>query len=152
GDAAAGAAFFFGKGNCFSCHMVKGRGGLLGPDLSELGAKRTLSEIELSLRTPSARLEPGFRVVSARLHDGRLIRGFAKNESNYDLQLQSLDGRLHLLRRQEIAELVRESSSLMPELEATPEEARNLLAYLSRLSGVAEVLAKPLPGGALNSV
>jgi alcohol dehydrogenase (cytochrome c) len=152
GDAAAGAALFFGKGNCFSCHMVKGRGGLLGPDLSELGAKRTLSEIELSLRTPSARLAPGFRVISARLHDGRLIRGFARNESNYDLQLQSLDGKLHLLRRQEVAELVRESSSLMPEVEATPEEMRNLLAYLSRLSGVADVPANPLSGPALNSV
>ena len=148
GDADAGAAFFFGKGNCFSCHMIKGRGGLLGPDLSELGAKRTLSEIELSLRTPSARLAPGFRVVSARLHDGRVIRGFARNESNYDLQLQSLDGKLHLLRRQEIAELTRESSSLMPVVEATPEEMRNLLAYLSRLSGATAALAE----STLNSV
>src|SRR5215470_12326723 len=151
GDAAAGAAFFFGKGKCFSCHMVNGRGGLLGPDLSELGAKRTLSEIEASLRNPGARLAPGFRVVSARLRDGRLIRGFARNESNYDLQLQSLDGKLHLLQRQEIAELVRESSSLMPEVEATPDEMRDLLAYLSRLSGAAEARANPLPGSAINS-
>src|SRR5262245_36693697 len=137
GDVAAGAAFFFGIGNCFSCHMVKGRGGSLGPDLSDLGAKRTLSEIEMSLRTPSARLAPGFRVVSARLRDGRVIRGFARNESNYDLQLQSLDGKLHQLRHQEIAELIRESASLMPEVKATQEEMRDLLAYLSRLSGVA---------------
>src|SRR5262249_54694387 len=70
------------------------------------------------------------------------IRGFARNESNYDLQLQSLDGKLHLLRRQEIAELFRESSSLMPEVEATPEEMRNLLAYLSRLSRSAAALAE----------
>src|SRR5215470_10798131 len=27
GDVAAGAAFFFGKGNCSSCHMVKGPAG-----------------------------------------------------------------------------------------------------------------------------
>src|SRR5262245_56156877 len=31
GNRAAGAAFFFGKGNCSSCHMIKGRGGLIGP-------------------------------------------------------------------------------------------------------------------------
>src|SRR5215813_6328348 len=95
GDVAAGAAFFFGKGNCSSCHMVKGRGGLLGPDLSELGIERTLPEIEQSLRAPGARLTPGFRLVSARLHDGQRLRGFIKNESNYDLQLQGLDGKLH---------------------------------------------------------
>src|SRR5262245_57533009 len=146
GNVAAGAAFFFGKGNCSSCHMVKGRGGLLGPDLSELGIERTLPEIEQSLRDPGARLTPGFRIVSARLHDGQRLRGFAKNESNYDLQLQSLDGKLRLLRREEIAELVRETASLMPEVKATEEEMRNLLAYLSRLSGaepIAESTIKP---------
>src|SRR5215470_19405408 len=31
GDVAAGAAFFFGKGNCSSCHTVKGRGESRGP-------------------------------------------------------------------------------------------------------------------------
>ena len=146
GDVAAGAAFFFGKGNCSSCHMVKGRGGLLGPDLSELGIERTLPEIEQSLRAPGARLTPGFRLVSARLHDGQRLRGFVKNESNYDLQLQGLDGKLHLLRREEIAELVRENVSLMPEVKATEEEMRNLLAYLSRLSG-----AEPIAESTINS-
>jgi PQQ-dependent dehydrogenase (methanol/ethanol family) len=146
GDIAAGAAFFFGKGTCSSCHMVKGQGGLLGPDLSELGVERTLLEIEQSLRVPGARILPGFKLVSARLHNGRRIRGFAKNESNYDLQLQSLDGKLHLLQRREIAEMVRESASLMPEAKTTNEEMRNLLAYLSRLSG-----AEPIPGAILKS-
>src|SRR5205085_6700304 len=93
GDLAAGEAFFFGNGNCSACHTAKGRGGLRGPDLSDLGMRRTLAEIEQSLRTPSARLAPGFEIVSARLHDGRVLRGFVKNESNYDLQLQSLDGK-----------------------------------------------------------
>src|SRR5262247_3258971 len=151
GDVAAGATFFFGKGNCSSCHMVKGRGGLLGPDLSELAAERTLPEIEQSLRSPGARITPGFSLVSARLRDGRAVRGFVRNESNYDLQLQSLDGKLHLLRRQEVAELIRETTSLMPELKANEEEARNLLAYLSRLSGVASVGEGSIPGSTSNS-
>jgi PQQ-dependent dehydrogenase (methanol/ethanol family) len=146
GDVAAGAAFFFGKGNCSSCHMVKGRGGLLGPDLSDLGIERTLPEIEQSLRAPGARLTPGFSLVSARLHDGQRLRGFAKNESNYDLQLQSLDGKLRLLQREEITELIRETGSLMPEVKATQEEMRNLLSYLSRLSG-----AEPITGSTINS-
>ena len=124
---------------------------MLGPDLSELGAERTLSEIEQSLRTPSARLTPGFKVVSVHLRDGRMIRGFARNESNYDLQLQSLDGKFHLLRRSEIAETVRETTSLMPEVKVTEEEMRNLLAYLSRLSGVAAVGAEAVPGPRVNS-
>src|SRR5262249_56016795 len=79
------------------------------------------------------------------------VRGFVRNESNYDLQLQSLDGKIHLLRRQEVAELVRETTSLMPELKANEEEARNLLAYLSRLSGVASVGEGSVPGPPSNS-
>src|SRR5574341_599381 len=100
GNIAAGEAFFFGKEKCSTCHMVKGRGGLLGPDLSELGVERTLPEIEQSLRNPGARLSPGFKLVSVRLRDGQQLRGFARNESNYDLQLQSLAGKLHLLQRE----------------------------------------------------
>jgi len=144
GNIAAGEAFFFGKGTCFSCHMVKGRGGLPGPDLSELGVERTLPEIEQSLRNPGARLSPGFKLVSVRLRDGQRIRGFARNESNYDLQLQSLDGKLRLLRREEIVELIRETASLMPQVKATEVEMRNLIAYLSRLSGEAAVSAEPV--------
>ncbi|MBS1810556.1 MAG: PQQ-dependent dehydrogenase, methanol/ethanol family [Acidobacteria bacterium] len=137
GNVAAGETFFFGKGNCFSCHMIQGRGGLTGPDLSELGLERTLPEIEQSLRSPGAQIRNGFRLVSLRLHNGQRLRGFARNESNYDLQLQSLDGKFHLLRKNEIAELNRETTSLMPEVKATEEELRNLIAFLSRLSGVA---------------
>ena len=148
GDVVAGETFFFGKGNCSSCHMVNGRGGSLGPDLSELGLERTLPEIEQSLKTPDARMTPGFRVVTARLKDGRTLRGFARNESNYDLQLQSLDGKFHLLRQPEIAELNRETGSLMPEVKANQEEMRDLLAYLSRLSGAATASVAKSSSGA----
>jgi mono/diheme cytochrome c family protein len=46
GDVAAGESFFQGKGNCTACHRVNGRGGWIGPDLSEVGAKSSLPEIE----------------------------------------------------------------------------------------------------------
>ena len=36
GVAAAGERFFFGEGNCAACHMVAGRGGSNGPDLSAI--------------------------------------------------------------------------------------------------------------------
>ena len=133
GDPSAGRSFFFGKGNCASCHMLDGHGGWIGPDLTNLGRERTLREIEESLRSPGLHIQQEYRVVQAHLRDGRVIRGLARNESNYDLQLQSLDGSLHLLRSDQIVRLEREEASLMPALQATDEEAGNLLAYLSRL-------------------
>ena len=71
--------------------------------------------------------------MTVRLRDGQTLRGIAKNESTFDLQLLGVDGKLHLLSKDQVAEIVREKS-LMPKVEATPVEMRNLVAYLSRLS------------------
>jgi len=46
---------------------VRGRGGWIGPDLSDLGRRRSLSEIEAALKEPGRRVTPGFEVVTARL-------------------------------------------------------------------------------------
>src|ERR1700730_1514644 len=45
GDASAGERFFFWNGNCGECHAVRGRGGWIGPDLSDVGSRRSLTEI-----------------------------------------------------------------------------------------------------------
>jgi alcohol dehydrogenase (cytochrome c) len=146
GDAGTGERFFMGNGKCTSCHMVRGRGGVLGPDLSNLGRDRTPAQIEQALRDPGAMPAPqagrggrragrgavSYHAVTARLRDGQTIRGIAKNESSFDLQLLATDGKLHLLAKDQISDIVREKS-LMPKVEASPEEIRNLVAYLSRL-------------------
>jgi PQQ-dependent dehydrogenase (methanol/ethanol family) len=150
GDVAAGERYFFGKGNCAACHTVSGRGGWIGPDLSALGKRRSLSEIEGSLKDPSAHITPGFRVATVHLRDGSSLRGLVKNENTFDLQIQGLDGRLHLLAWNEISQLDREKNALMPPVEASESEMRDLVAYLSRLAGGAPgnvtVATPPLPG------
>lgn len=134
GNVEAGARFFSGKGRCSGCHMVKGKGGVMGPELSNLARERRLGQIEQALRNPGAAMTPGYRVMSVRLRDGRSLRGLAKNESNYDVQLQDLDGAIHFLTKDEIVERIREPKSLMPAVNATNEEMRDLLAFLSRLT------------------
>jgi PQQ-dependent dehydrogenase (methanol/ethanol family) len=144
GDVAAGERFFGGKGQCTNCHMIRGRGGVLGPDLSNVGRDRTMAQIEQALRDPgtlqangaAGRGERGaassYRAVTVKLRNGQTLRGIAKNESAFDLQLLGTDAKLHLLLKDEVAEIVREKS-LMPKTEATGTEMRDLLAYLSRL-------------------
>jgi len=137
GDAGVGERYFFGDGQCSSCHTISGRGGVLGPDLSNLARVQKLSRIEQVLRDPSAQITPAFRLVSVRLRSGETIRGLAKNESNYDLQLEDLNGRLRLLAKDSIVDETHETSSLMPPLHASDTQRRDLLAYLSRLTGSA---------------
>ena len=73
----------------------------MGPDLSNLARERRLSQIEQALRSPAAR--SGSAVVSVRFRDGRTLRGLARNETTWDLQLQSLDGALHMIDKKELA-------------------------------------------------
>ncbi len=136
GDAVAGEGFFFGAGKCASCHMVKGRGSSRGPDLSNIATRVSLAELDRSLSDPSARIAEGYGLVDVRLKDGQEVRGFARNQGKHDLQLQTLDGKLHFLAEGEFTALKSEKASLMPALKASDSEHRDLLAYLSRLDGV----------------
>jgi PQQ-dependent dehydrogenase (methanol/ethanol family) len=133
GDPAAGERFFARKGKCSSCHAIGGRGGRSGPDLSDIGARRKLTEIRESIVSPSARITSGFEVVSVRLRNGSVARGFVKNESNYDIQLQGFDSKIYSLQRSEIASVTREKQSIMPATDASEPELRDLLSFLARL-------------------
>ena len=86
-------------------------------------------------------------MASVRLRDGTVLRGFLRSQGKHDLQLQTLDGHLHLLLDTEYQEIAREPGSLMPALKATAGERRDLLAYLSRLDGVSvgALAAEPPP-------
>jgi PQQ-dependent dehydrogenase (methanol/ethanol family) len=137
GDPAAGERFFFGKGQCSTCHTALGRGKSLGPDLSSAGRQLTLPDLVRQLKSPVA-TNPQ---VIVRLRDGSTVRGIARKETLHTLQLQTTDGRLLLLREGEYQVTGREQASIMPPLHATVEEERDLVAFLSRLGG--------LPAGAL---
>lgn len=136
GDAAAGERFFFGKGNCSKCHSVAGRGGTRGPDLSNVARRLTLTELEESLADPSKQIVPGYAVADVALGDGRILRGFVRSRGSHDLQLQTLDGTIRLLSEREYKLVRIEDRSLMPPLESTEDERRDLIAWLSRLGDI----------------
>jgi len=153
GDSAAGEQFFYGEGGCDSCHMIAGRGKANGPDLSDLARQLTLRDIEEALDQPNSRQPSGssascpgwafcphnpWAVVNVRLRDGTSLRGFARSQGLHDLQLQTFDGRMHLLLDTEYEQISPETTSLMPPLDATADQRRDLLAYLSRLGGISE--------------
>ena len=122
GDSAAGKQFFLGKGQCGSCHMVHGGGKAIGPDLSDVGAKMTIEEIRQALLDPSAHKAPGYELVTVKLRDGRTIRGFSKNRSNFDIGVQDLEGAFHSLQGDQIIAIDDEKQSLMQPVKASPHE------------------------------
>ena len=149
GDPAAGEAFFFGKGGCANCHMALGRGNPAGPDLSQSGRELTFAELEEAVLRPSESIKPGYQPATVALKDGRTLRGYARNQSRYNLQLQDFSGRFHLLRHDEIAKVDIAAKSPMPAPNCAANECRDLLAFLSKLTGPApNQPGRPLPADA----
>ena len=135
GDVPAGEALFWGKGGCQKCHQVNGRGGQLGPDLSNAGATRALPQLRESIVDPDADGAVGYRAVTAVMNDGRRLEGVARNRTNYSLQLQDVQGKLHLLNVGDIRELTIARGSPMPRdyrTRLTKQEIEDLVSYLSR--------------------
>ncbi len=135
GDPKAGARIFFGSGQCSTCHMVRGRGTPMGPDLSDVGRRLKLEELKRKLAESDARIVDGWGTISAKLNDGRMLHGFARAQGSHDLVLQTNDGKLHLLLDSEYNALVPDKHSAMPAFKGTEDELRDLVAFLSGLHG-----------------
>jgi cytochrome c oxidase cbb3-type subunit 3 len=137
GDPDAGAALFVGKGHCDGCHMIRGRGGFLGPDLTDIGAERTGPQLRESILKPSARIVEGYEAVTVTAHDGAKISGVARNNDDYSIQILDAKGHLHLLSKSDLRDVVFRKGSLMPAdygQSFTPEELVDLIAFLGRQS------------------
>ncbi|MBM3784668.1 MAG: c-type cytochrome [Acidobacteria bacterium] len=149
GDVAAGRRFF--DAQCASCHMVRGLGGSNGPDLSNIARELTRKELEQTLDDPASRTgqrnsagcpswafcpdEP-WAVVEVALKNGSKLKGFSRARGPHDVQLQTFDGKMHLLKSSEYSAIQPSTVSYMPPLRATADEKQNLIAYLGTLGGV----------------
>jgi PQQ-dependent dehydrogenase (methanol/ethanol family) len=150
---AAGEKFFFGEGGCSGCHMVKGRGASAGPDLSGIGARSTLKEINAWLDNPTSQMGvktlavcpfwafcPDFQwaIADVALKDGSHLSGYLRGQTEHEAQILDMQGHLHLLNASLYTSVTRQTTSAMPVMHATADQRRDLLAYLSSLAGVEE--------------
>jgi len=134
GDPEAGGSLFFGKAGCVSCHMIRGEGGFLGPDLSDAGVRLTLGQMRESLLQPDKRIANGFQGMTVVTQAGERIQGIAKNQDNYSVQLLDKQGRLHLLAKTDLKMIELSDHSLMPNdfgTRLSAGEIENILSYLS---------------------
>ncbi len=138
GSAERGRVLFEGKGECASCHRVGGRGPRLAPDLSDIGAVRTLAALQRSVRNPTAAMLPINRPVQIVTKDRRTIRGRRLNEDTYTVQLIDEQERLLSLDKSEIAEFTVGTTSPMPAYEdrLSAAEIADVVAYLASLKGL----------------
>jgi cytochrome c oxidase cbb3-type subunit 3 len=137
GDPKAGRAIYEGKGGCAACHIVNGLGGLLGPDLTEIGLRRSLQFLRDSIVNPSAYINPEYRSATVVTRNGAKIRGIVLNEDDYSIQLRDTREELRSFLKSDLKEMQLEKESLMPSYKSAllETEITDLVARLNSLRG-----------------
>jgi cytochrome c oxidase cbb3-type subunit 3 len=133
GDPKRGEGFFFGAAGCSICHMVAGKGGFIASDLSGYARTHSTDAIRNAITKPSAGADLHVRTVTAITHSGEKYSGRIRNEDNFSLQLQALDGTFHFLSKSDIERIDYDAQTLMPSdygSRLSPQELNDVVSYL----------------------
>ncbi|MBM3725858.1 MAG: c-type cytochrome [Acidobacteria bacterium] len=136
GNAANGQKLYT-KNGCVGCHMVGGQGGKNGPDLTDIGLRRSLPNLAASLTKPEAAIAAGWTAAEAVAKDGTKIAGVRLSEDAFSINIRDDKGKIHLLRKSQLtSSAVSLGKSLMPAYDKLSESDLNdLVAYLFSLRG-----------------
>jgi putative heme-binding domain-containing protein len=136
GDPGRGRQWFSEKAACIVCHRVGDQGGLVGPDLTKIGAIRAGRDLIESIVQPSATFAQGYDTFVVTLRDGEELTGIRVRQPDDSFVLRDAGGSETRLDPGQIKSMDRGQLSLMPEglfAALTREEIRDLLAYLQSL-------------------
>jgi cytochrome c oxidase cbb3-type subunit III len=150
GDANRGAELY-AKGACIQCHTITGHGGAFGPDLSEIGRRRSAAYLRRALTEPAAEvpqsfsafrsdinLPENFLYVRVTSRSGEQVAGVRVNEDTFSIQVRDQNGRVHSFQKTELTEFHKDwGASPMPPFAGvyTADQLDDLVAYLASLHG-----------------
>src|SRR5262249_49437450 len=116
GSAERGKEVFFSKkAACYACHRSAGKGGNVGPDLSQVGRFRTTRDLLESVVFPSSSIVPEFRQYVITTRQGKTTTGMIVRETADAVYLRTSDLAEVRVARGEIEEMSPSKVSLMPE-------------------------------------
>jgi len=136
GDRVHGAQVFAESG-CVKCHTADSPGGFLGPDLSRIGARRSLAQLESAVVDPNREVTPEYWSLRARTKSGQTVTGVRLNEDMDSFQIREPSGRLRSLWKSELASYEFVRTSPMPSFKHKLQgnDLQDLIAYLASLGG-----------------
>lgn len=98
---------------CVSCHRFGQKGGLIGPDLTDIGQKMDVTTLLDAIVNPNAGVAFGFETYSVVTKDGKKINGFLLNDGEV-VRIKDILGQVHELPSNSIKKMQLNTSSLMP--------------------------------------
>ncbi|HMD21721.1 MAG TPA: c-type cytochrome [Alloacidobacterium sp.] len=133
GNPKGGEALFFGGARCSECHMVNGKGGFIGSDLSLYGADESASQIRGVILDPERNLPPQKKATTVVTHTGQKFTGMLKVDDNFSVSIQTMDGDFHFFQKSQLTHIDLGSHSLMPVNYGSmlnDEQINDLVSYL----------------------
>jgi putative heme-binding domain-containing protein len=133
GDWARGRAVFTGsQAVCSVCHQVRGEGGIIGPDLSNL-VHRDYASVLKDILQPSAAINPDRIAYVIELKAGGSMLGIILEDTATSLVVGDVTGAKQTIARSDIASLKASAVSLMPEglwQNLNVQQQRDLMTFL----------------------
>ena len=122
---------------CFDCHRIGERGSRLGPDLSDIGSRRTPDRLRQALVAPDEEVVPENRYVRLVTRNGDTITGRLLNQDSISVQMINQKEELKTYLRATLREYTIVDKGLMPSVEGklTSQQVADIVTYLSSLKG-----------------
>ena len=117
---------------CARCHVLFGKGGNVGPDLTTY-KRDDLDSMLVNIINPSAEIREGFVGSVVATTDGRIVTGMIVDQDKNVLVIRATDGHDLTLNREAIETMRPCPNSLMPEGlldQLSGQDVRDLFAYL----------------------
>jgi putative heme-binding domain-containing protein len=135
GDPAKGRELFLTESlKCATCHKVEGKGTDVGPDLSDIGKKRSREQLLESLLDPSRRVEQQYQAYFLRTNSGQAHTGLLVRKGDTEVVLRDAQNKLIHVPADDVEAVSPSRVSLMPDgqlRDLTPQQAADLLAFLT---------------------
>lgn len=140
GNVEKGKALYLASANsqlqCAKCHTVQGKGGAIGPDLTQVGKKASKENLYDSLLQPSKAIADQFLTWVIETKKGQVLTGLVVEEGKDFVTLRDGNGKDYRLEKKEIESRVKGLNSLMPSdlvLNLSEGELTDLVEYLFTL-------------------
>jgi alcohol dehydrogenase (cytochrome c) len=139
GDATNGFALVQSS-KCMDCHRIGETGSRVGPDLSDIGSRRSPALLQRALVEPDDEVLPENRFVRVVTSDGTAIQGKLLNQDAFSIQLMTQDERLKSYPKSRLREFSIVQKGLMPSAEGTltASQIADIVAFLGTLKGEAQ--------------
>ena len=139
GDAEAGAKVYASAGvSCVACHRIGKEGGVLGPELTAVGAGVPVEQLIEAVLWPDRQIKEGYAATTVVTKNGRTISGYVDVESRFSIVIRdAATGTKQTIAVKQVATRLDTGTLMPPGLTASlsHRELRDLIRFLAEQKG-----------------